>query len=185
MKEVYSYIRHNAQRDLSNTFEDTIRRTIQSYSSDTTIFNGKVDLFYSVEGIGGGFWGLRNYNDTESTPLPLDIAGYPEGRKHMYTHLRRERNGLLIREAKKRFLQTHDRLYCEVCGLDFERIYGIIGSGFIEAHHIIPLSEMDDIKDSRIEDIVLLCSNCHSMIHRKRPWLSKGQLSELLAQNQQ
>ncbi len=29
---------------------------------------------------------------------------------------------------------------------------------------------------SKLEDLVLVCSNCHRMIHRKRPWLSATEL---------
>ena len=29
---------------------------------------------------------------------------------------------------------------------------------------------------TKIEDIVMLCSNCHSMIHRKKPWTTKDNL---------
>ncbi|REJ16166.1 MAG: restriction endonuclease, partial [Bacillaceae bacterium] len=29
-------------------------------------------------------------------------------------------------------------------------------------------------------DIVLVCSNCHRMLHRRRPWLTKEQLKDLI-----
>ena len=35
-----------------------IRKVIENNSSDSEAFNGR-DLFYSVEGIGKGVWGLR------------------------------------------------------------------------------------------------------------------------------
>jgi 5-methylcytosine-specific restriction protein A len=57
---------------------------------------------------------------------------------------------------------------CQVCGFDFSSRYGELGRGFIEVHHIVPLSsgsgEASDI-DPTI-DVVPICSNCHSMIHR-------------------
>lgn len=36
-----------------------IRKTIEDHSSDSMNFKGKEDLFYSVNGIGNGIWGLR------------------------------------------------------------------------------------------------------------------------------
>ncbi|MCB9108740.1 MAG: HNH endonuclease [Anaerolineales bacterium] len=54
------------------------------------------------------------------------------------------------------------------------------GSGFIEAHHTIPVSDMEPGQATRVEDIALICSNCHRMLHRTRPWLSIGMLKELL-----
>lgn len=58
---------------------------------------------------------------------------------------------------------------CAVCGFDFEETYGELGKEFIEVHHIVPLSQIR--KEYIINpqtDLVPLCSNCHSMIHRKR-----------------
>jgi predicted HNH restriction endonuclease len=31
-----------------------------------------------------------------------------------------------------------------------------------------------------VEDIALVCSNCHRMLHRKRHWLSINQLRQLI-----
>lgn len=36
-----------------------IRKNIEDHSSDSKNFKGKKDLFYSVDGIGNGIWGLR------------------------------------------------------------------------------------------------------------------------------
>ena len=43
----------------SPTAEATIRRELEQNSSDTESFKGKTDLFYSVDGLGKGIWGLR------------------------------------------------------------------------------------------------------------------------------
>lgn len=58
---------------------------------------------------------------------------------------------------------------CVVCGFDFEKIYGNRGKGYIEIHHIRPLSFVRE--ESNINpktDLVPICSNCHRMIHRKK-----------------
>lgn len=36
-----------------------IRKNIEDHSSDSLNYKGKEDLFYSVYGLGRGFWGLR------------------------------------------------------------------------------------------------------------------------------
>jgi 5-methylcytosine-specific restriction enzyme A len=54
------------------------------------------------------------------------------------------------------------------CGLNFEQIYGILGKNFIEAHHLRPITKLTGERvelDART-DFTVLCSNCHSMIHR-------------------
>ncbi|HBG0059928.1 TPA: HNH endonuclease [Clostridioides difficile] len=58
---------------------------------------------------------------------------------------------------------------CIVCGFDFEKTYGDRGKGYIEIHHIKPLSSVGE--ESNINpktDLVPICSNCHRMIHRKK-----------------
>jgi 5-methylcytosine-specific restriction enzyme A len=58
---------------------------------------------------------------------------------------------------------------CQVCGFDFEGVYGEIGKGFIEAHHLQPLASLIEgvaIAVDPVHDFAVLCSNCHRMIHR-------------------
>ena len=58
---------------------------------------------------------------------------------------------------------------CIVCGFNFEEKYGPHGKSFIEVHHLKLLSEFED--ESMVDpetDMVVVCSNCHRMIHRKR-----------------
>ena len=56
---------------------------------------------------------------------------------------------------------------CEACGLNFTDKYGALGNKFIETHHLIPFSSLHEGKTRlSINDFAVLCSNCHSMIHR-------------------
>jgi len=56
---------------------------------------------------------------------------------------------------------------------------GEIGLGFIEAHHVFPISQLTEETDTKIEDLALVCSNCHRMLHRKRLWLTIEKLKEI------
>ena len=56
---------------------------------------------------------------------------------------------------------------CEICNFNFMSFYGPVGEQFIEAHHLQPISEGSRV--STVDDIILVCSNCHSMIHKKTP----------------
>lgn len=69
-------------------------------------------------------------------------------------------------------------LACEVCGFDFEAVYGELGRGFIECHHVVPLSEGQ--RKTSLRDLALVCSNCHRMAHRRRPWPAVAELRALL-----
>ena len=64
----------------------------------------------------------------------------------------------------------HFGYICQICGFDFALKYGLLGEEFIHVHHIKPLYELDEEYEvDPINDLVPLCPNCHSMVHRKRP----------------
>lgn len=58
---------------------------------------------------------------------------------------------------------------CMVCDFNFGRFYGIWGEGFIHVHHKIPLSTQK--KRGKVvpkTDMIVVCPNCHAMIHRQK-----------------
>ena len=81
---------------------------------------------------------------------------------------------------KKQFQKHHGELFCEACNFDFKDRYGERGDGFIECHHIVPLSEIDREQETKLTDLALLCSNCHRMVHRKKKWLTMSQLKKII-----
>lgn len=89
-----------------------------------------------------------------------------EGNSVLAVHLRYERNNTFIRKIKERALAKNKMLNCQVCGFSFIEKYGDIGEGFIEAHHKKPLSEIKQQSLKTEDDIILVCSNCHRMLHR-------------------
>jgi predicted HNH restriction endonuclease len=106
--------------------------------------------------------------------------GFPEGKLVGKIHLKRERNSLLIKGAKRLFQEKFGKLFCQICNFDFEEIYGELGRNFIEGHHTIPVSTMTFDYETKVEEIAMVCSNCHKMLHRRRPWLSMDKLKNLL-----
>lgn len=105
---------------------------------------------------------------------------FPEGRIIYRLHRSRERNRELVRQAKARAKARDGRLLCLVCKFNFEERYGALGVDFIECHHTRPLSELTEERPSRLDEVALVCSNCHRMIHRKRPWLRIDELVAVL-----
>lgn len=71
---------------------------------------------------------------------------------------------------------------CKCCGFDFGSVYGDIGTGFIEVHHTVPVSTMGEgyVVDP-VKELVPLCCNCHSMVHRRSPPLEVEELREILS----
>jgi len=103
-------------------------------------------------------------------------AAYPEGTRSYAIHTKLERCPKVARAAKRRRLKDTGKLECEVCSFDFALEYGAMGEGFIEAHHRVPVSQLDGKKKTTIADLALVCSNCHRMLHRGKKLLSTDQL---------
>jgi 5-methylcytosine-specific restriction protein A len=108
---------------------------------------------------------LNNVSQIEDDEL-LEGDSVKEGRILYKMHKVRERNKEIIEKKKKKVLKDKGTLNCEACNLNFEEKYGELGKGFIECHHIIPLSNFEVNKETRLDDLALLCSNCHKMIHK-------------------
>jgi 5-methylcytosine-specific restriction enzyme A len=113
---------------------------------------------------------------TVPEPDEEDIAA-DEGRLLTRLHRVRERDRQLVDRKKASVLAREGSLACEVCGFDFAATYGALGERFIEAHHIVPLAQAGATK-TRLADLALVCSNCHRMLHRARPWMSPAKLQE-------
>ncbi|MFX4263095.1 HNH endonuclease [Pelotomaculum propionicicum] len=106
--------------------------------------------------------------------------GYPEGKIAFRMHRIIERDPRVIKKAKDTFAKINGgRLFCEACGFDYFIVYGPRGNDFIEGHHKKKVSEMREGAETKVEDINLLCANCHRMIHRK-PFINLEQLSILI-----
>jgi 5-methylcytosine-specific restriction protein A len=104
--------------------------------------------------------------------IPYTIQGEKEGTAYEKTITKHERNPI----NRKLCLQLKGYA-CAVCGIEFEKVYGKIGHNFIEVHHTNPVAEMgDDHVVDIINELVPLCSNCHSMIHRRKPPYSVEEL---------
>ena len=110
----------------------------------------------------------KNVPEKEKTITEIQVDSEPvaiEGQSKLAIHMRYERDSSLIKKIKEKALLSNPMLNCEVCGFSFYEKYGVLGQGFIEAHHLQPLNETKETKTSRA-DIALVCSNCHKMIHK-------------------
>lgn len=103
-----------------------------------------------------------------------------EGNPRLVAHLRRERSSAIVKAKKEAVLRATGKLCCEACGFDFKDIYGEFGDGFCEVHHLQPLSKADGVVKTELEDLAIVCSNCHRIIHRTDPMLSISSLTKHL-----
>ena len=144
---------------------------------------------------------------TGGTPVPagpqavLDAADAPqnqdeannvlmlsalEGAPREIAHVRRERNQKLVASKKRQYLNTNGCLRCEVCGFDFNAFYGSeVGGDFAECHHTKQLSDRNEAEVTSIDDLAIVCSNCHCIIHRRKDlFLSVDELRQIVRRQQ-
>ena len=122
---------------------------------------------------------IKYYKIEELGTWPIHVSNVEvsEGEQKIAQHLERERNLKIVKLAKELFRNRHNgEVFCEVCGFDFCETYGDLGEGFIEAHHKKPISQMVSGDLTKIEDFIMVCSNCHSMLHTGNEWISHEEL---------
>ena len=120
-------------------------------------------------------WKSRQDQDIEAFALGLQadtpfafsdetnlLEARTEGGEKVFISIRRERDAKLRVDA----LSMHG-FDCMACGFNFGKFYGEIGKGFIEVHHVVPLSEAGRTETNPETDLIVLCSNCHRIIHRQ------------------
>jgi predicted HNH restriction endonuclease len=107
-----------------------------------------------------------------SSRVPIDPRAYREGSRAMRVHIAIERSAGVRRAA----LAIHGPK-CQVCGFSFSKTYGKIGAGFAEVHHLEPFKNVRSAKFvNPATDVVVLCANCHRMVHRRDPPLTPNEL---------
>ncbi len=148
--EIYDEI-EKIRPNLEGTWKSSVRRRIQDFSSDSEGYKGIEDLFFSVEGIGSGSWGLRS--KLKETPKASDLPDGNDKPERTFTITYRIlRDSSLARKIK--VLHNHS---CQICSdtIEFPN-----GERYSEAHHIIPLGKKHDGPDVA-ENIIVLCPRHH------------------------
>ena len=72
---------------------------------------------------------------------------------------------------------------CAACGFEFGKTYGPFADGFIEVHHIVPVSTYGEERRVCPEtDLIPLCPNCHRAVHLSNPPLDFAVLKSEIEQ---
>lgn len=83
-------------------------------------------------------------------------------------------------EARKTCIDYYG-VTCQICEFDFEKKYGKLGQNFIHIHHKIDIAEIrEEYKVNPIKDLIPVCPNCHSMLHKKKPAYSIQELKSFI-----
>ena len=102
---------------------------------------------------------------------------FPEGGRFTVTINAYERNP----KARAACIAHHGYL-CAACGFNFALVYGELGKDYIHVHHIKPIGKIGkQYEVDPVKDLIPVCPNCHSMIHRTEPPLTVENLREHLS----
>ena len=75
----------------------------------------------------------------------------------------------------------HYGFKCQICEFNFEKRFGEIGKNFIHVHHVVDISTIgSEYELDPILDLIPVCPNCHSMLHKKKPAYKIDELKELI-----
>lgn len=122
-------------------------------------------------------WGL--FDNSEEMVLPEEVdptRTYSEGAVRSVMINAYERNT----QARNECIAYYGT-ECQVCGFDFQKVFGEIGRGFIQVHHIVPVSEIGKkYQINPIADLRPICPNCHVIMHRRKPPYSVEEMRQLI-----
>lgn len=94
-----------------------------------------------------------------------------------------------------RKVKTAQGTRCGACGFEMSEVYGATAKEMCDAHHLVPLSRLEDGKTVLLDphkDFAVLCPSCHRAIHRQtnvanltelRTSLMAGKLGPLVKAN--
>lgn len=110
-------------------------------------------------------------------PNELDVyIEYSEGKTKQVLVNSYERNPI----ARKKCIDYFG-LNCQVCDFNFEEKFGELGKDFIHVHHRIDIATIgSEYSVNPIIDLIPVCPNCHSMLHKKQPAYSIEELKQIL-----
>ena len=151
---------------------------LQPYHPDVTFLDAQ-SFLWMLSKISYDTPEYKEPTDPFETIERRELPGSTEGKKEYVYTTRYERDP----KIRRKFLMNQKKPYtCEVCGMDFESVYGEIGKDLIEVHHKKPLY-IDGVEQEVYpteEYLACLCSNCHRIIHRyKGKIISVEEMKEL------
>ena len=185
LKDIYTEVFKIRDGEVNTTYTRTIQRELEENSKDSQAFKkGNMNIFYSVNGIGKGVWGLvgEHIGISKHNEIMIEEMKNLIDQDDISTGY--EKKVIIHRTGELQIIKTNPKLInqikkdknftCEACGFNYEKIYGNYSDkkNYIEAHHIEPKSIVKKKTDINkklkrsAKDFAILCANCHRMIHR-------------------
>lgn len=164
-------LKENGKAELSKSLNSLLKHFEYWESYSGGIVKGGRKIYNKYLKIAG-----RENNEIVFLDEKITKEGFLEGKSKIIVVNGYERN----KKARKECLDFYG-LNCQVCDFNFEEKFGKIGEGFIHVHHIKEISSIKkEYKVDPIKDLIPVCPNCHSMLHRKNPAFTVNELRKIL-----
>lgn len=109
-----------------------------------------------------------------------EIVGQ-EGKLLTRLHVYKERDRGFVRQVREHYRRQGDgRLVCQACDRAPVETYGPVGESCMEAHHRVPIEQLQPDSVTRLEDMAMLCASCHRVVHSAKPCLEVDNVKELI-----
>ena len=109
-----------------------------------------------------------------------EISG-KEGRLLVRLHVYRERDRTFVRRVRNHYRSVAGgRLVCHACGSVPIQVYGPSGERCMEAHHKVPIEQLQPDSVTLVGDMAMLCASCHRVVHSEKPCLTVEKVNELV-----
>jgi predicted HNH restriction endonuclease len=110
-----------------------------------------------------------------------EITG-KEGRILTRLHVYKERDRKFARQVRDHYRRANGgKLVCEACGTVPVDLYGEAGDRSMEAHHKVPIEELQPDSITPVTEMAMVCATCHRVIHSAKPCLTIEQVRALIA----
>ena len=128
----------------------------------------------------------------------LSMSGGWSADDEIMVEAREERGAQTLRQAKRyrrhraierqpghsNEVKRRQGTICKGCEKDMADVYGEVTRGLIDAHHLTPLSSLEEGEIANfdpVKDFAVLCPNCHRVIHRMDDASDIAALRQLVA----
>ncbi len=112
----------------------------------------------------------------QTTTRTNEEETFIEGEKR--TAARAERNSRLRVAAKEKW-----GIKCYCCGFDFEQFYGGMARGAGVVHHLELFTANNKKRKTTVEDVRVVCANCHYVLHLTKPPMGVDDLKKVLSKS--
>lgn len=115
-------------------------------------------------------------------PVEAEQIVGKEGRLLTRLHVYKERDRKFAKKVRDYYRHAQGGvLRCEACDSVPVQKYGPVGESSMEAHHTVPIEELQPDSLTLVQEMAMVCANCHRVIHSEKPCLTVDRVRQLVA----